>query len=84
MNHIDLFENFINPQRKEFTESEIQYYQRLWDSLNQKYRWNTFFVKLWGQAKEKRYLTNKQWIQLEYLLKNGRSQYDAGILPNNY
>ena len=84
MNHIDLFENFINPQRKEFTESEIQYYQRLWDSLNQKYRLNTFFVKLWGQAKEKRYLTNKQWIQLEYLLKNGRSQYDAGILPNNY
>ena len=84
MNHIDLFENFINPQRKEFTESEIQYYQRLWDSLNQKYRWNTFFVKLWGQANEKRYLTTTQWIQLEYLLKNGRSQYDAGILPNNY
>jgi len=84
MNHIDLFENFINPQRKEFTESEIQYYQRLWDSLNQKYRWNSFFIKLWEQAKDKRYLTKKQWTQLEYLLKNGRSQYDAGILPNNY
>ena len=84
MNHIDLFENFINPQRKEFTESEIQYYQRLWDSLNQKYRYNQFFVKLWNQAKDKRYLTKKQWTQLEYLLRNGRSQYDAGILPNNY
>jgi hypothetical protein len=84
MKHIQLFENFEQVARKEFSDSEIVYFQRLWDSLNQKYRYNQFFVKLWNQAKDKRSLTNKQWTQLEYLLRNGRSQYEDGILPNNY
>jgi hypothetical protein len=84
MKHIQLFENFAQGAMKEFSDSEIVYFQRLWDSLNQKYRYNQFFVKLWNQAKDKRYLTKKQWTQLEYLLRNGRSQYEAGILPNNY
>ena len=84
MKHIQLFENFEQGARKEFSDSEIVYFQRLWDSLNQKYRYNQFFVKLWNQAKDKRSLTNKQWTQLEYLLRNGRSQYEDGILPNNY
>jgi len=85
MKHIDIYENFSSfPSRKEFTDAEIAYYQKMWDWLPQKYRFNQFFVKLWNQAKDKRYLSNKQWIQLEYLLKNGKSQYEAGILPNNY
>jgi hypothetical protein len=29
MNHIQLFENFIPGGKKEFTDSEIQYYQKL-------------------------------------------------------
>ena len=84
MNNLQIFENFIDPNRKYFTDSEISYFQKLWDSLHQKYRFNQFFLKLWNQVKSKKYLTKKQWIQLEYLLKNGRSQYEAGILPNNY
>jgi hypothetical protein len=84
MNHIQLFENFIQGGRKEFTDSEIQYYQKLWDWLHDKYRYNKFFLSLWNQAKDKRSLTSKQWTQLEFLLKNGKSQYEAGILPNNY
>jgi hypothetical protein len=85
MKNIIIYENFNQYQKKkEFTDSEIDYYQKLWDWLPQKYRFNQFFLKLWNQAKDKRYLSNKQWIQLEYLLKNGKSQYEAGILPNNY
>lgn len=84
MKHLDIFENFSNQQKKEFSDSEIEYYQKMWDWLPQKYRYNQFFVKLWNQVKLKRYLSKKQWIQLEYLLKNGRTQYEAGILPNNY
>ena len=84
MKNIELYENFIDSQRKEFTDSEISYFQKLWDSLHQKYRYNQFFVKLWNQAKDKKYLSKKQWTQLEYLLRNGRTQYEAGILPNNY
>jgi hypothetical protein len=84
MKHIRLYENFNLPERKDFTDSEIQYYQKLWDWLPEKYRYNKFFLSLWEQAKNKMYLSKKQWIQLEYLLKNGKSQYEAGILPNNY
>ena len=84
MNHIQLFENFIQGERKEFTDSEIQYYQKMWDWLHDKYRYNKFFLTLWNQVKKKKYLTTKQWTQLEFLLKNGKSQYEAGILPNNY
>jgi len=84
MKHLAIYENFNLPDRKYFTDSEIVYYQKMWDWLPQKYRYNQFFLKLWNQVKEKKYLSKKQWIQLEYLLKNGRSQYEAGILPSNY
>jgi len=84
MNHIQLFENFNQGMRKEFTDSEIQYYQKLWDWLHDKYRYNKFFSGLWDKVKTKKSLTNKQWIELEFLLKNGKSRYEAGILPNNY
>jgi hypothetical protein len=84
MNHIQLFENFNQGGRKEFTDAEIQYYQKLWDWLHEKYRYNKFFSNLWDKVKTKKSLTNKQWIELEFLLKNGKSRYEAGILPNNY
>jgi hypothetical protein len=84
MNHISLFENFSEITKKEFTDSEIQYYQKLWNFLPEKYRYNKFFLTLWNQVNKKKYLTKKQWTQLEYLLKNGKSQYEAGILPSNY
>jgi hypothetical protein len=32
----------------------------------------------------KKELTKRQWLELEFLLKNGKSRYEAGILPNNY
>jgi len=70
--------------RKEFTDSEIQYYQKLWDWLHEKYRYNKFFSGLWDKVKTKKSLSNKQWIELEFLLKNGKSRYESGILPNNY
>lgn len=84
MKHIKIYENFLQGGKKEFSDSEIQYYQKLWDSLYDKYRYNKFFLSLWNQVKNKKSLSNKQWIQLEFLLKNGKSQYEAGILPNNY
>ena len=84
MDHIQLFENFNQGGRKEFTDDEINYYQKLWDWLHEKYRYNKFFSSLWDKVKTKKSLTNKQWIELEYLLKNGKSRYEAGILPNNY
>lgn len=84
MKHLELYENFQDSEKKYFTDSEIKYYQKLWDWLHQKYRNNKFFSKIWSQAKINKVLTKKQWIELEFLLKNGKSRYEAGILPSNY
>lgn len=84
MEKIEVFENFDPKSRKHFTESEISYYQKLWDSLHQNYRYNKFFSSIWSQAKRRKSLSSKQWRELEFLLKNGRSRYDSGILPSNY
>lgn len=84
MKNIEIYESFTDPGRKYFTEEEIKTYQRMWDFLHQKYRFNQFFSRLWDQAKSKKYLSKKQWAELEFLLKNGKSQYEAEKIPNNY
>jgi hypothetical protein len=32
----------------------------------------------------KKKLSRLQWAELEFLLKNGKSRYEAGVLPKNY
>jgi hypothetical protein len=56
----------------------------MWDWLPERYRNNSFFSNVWQQMRSKKSLTKKQWTELEYLLKNGKSRYEAGILPTNY
>jgi hypothetical protein len=70
--------------KKEFTDEEIKYYQKLWDFLHVKHRNNKFFSNLWERAKNKKELSKRQWMELEFLLKNGKSRYEAGQLPSNY
>jgi hypothetical protein len=66
-------------------EFKLSYYKRLWDSLNiYKSVHNKFFNSLYTKMITKKVLTKLQWIELEYLLKNGKSRYEAGILPKNY
>lgn len=70
--------------KKKFTEEEIKYYQKLWDFLHEKHRTNKFFSGLWERVKNKKELSKRQWMELEFLLKNGKSRYEAGQLPSNY
>jgi hypothetical protein len=84
MIYLEVYENFQNQEKKHFTDEEIKYYERLWGFLHEKYRNNQFFSKLWSQVKINKSLTKKQWIELEFLLKKGKSRYEAGILPKNY
>lgn len=66
-------------------EKKLNYYKKLWNSLNVKYtQYNKFFPQLYKKMVENRKLSRLQWAELEYLLKNGKSRYDAGILPKNY
>jgi len=83
MKYLSLFENFQD-DRKYFTDSELSYWNKLWNSLNIKYHNNQFFSKIWDLMKTKKSLTKKQWLEMEFLLKNGKSRYEAGILPANY
>jgi hypothetical protein len=82
MKHLKIFEN--TKAYKDFSESEIAYYQKLWDFLHYRYRTNKFFSGLWEKVIAKKRLTNNQWIELEFLLKNGKSRYESGLLPSNY
>lgn len=84
MKNLEIYENFVNQDKKYFTDEEIKYYTKLWGFLNIKYANNQFFSKLFNQMTLKKYLSNKQWTELEYLLKNGKSRYESGILPKNY
>jgi len=97
MKHIILFENYGGPGygsqnrntgnlagKKQFTDAEIQYYEKLWNWLHIKHHNNKFFSGLWNKLKTKKELTKRQWLELEFLLKNGKSRYEAGQLPNNY
>jgi hypothetical protein len=84
MRNIKLYENFHDQNRVFFTDSQISYYQKMWDWLPERYRNNSFFSNVWQQMRSKKSLTKKQWTELEYLLKNGKSRYEAGILPTNY
>ena len=70
--------------KKQFTEEEIKYYQKLWDFLHSRYRMNKFFSDVWERAKKKKELSKRQWMELEFLLKNGKSRYESGQLPSNY
>ena len=97
MKHIELYENYGSSGtweknrntgnlagKKQFTDAEIQYYEKLWNWLNVRHYNNKFFSNLWDKVKTKKELTKRQWLELEFLLKNGKSRYEAGQLPNNY
>lgn len=84
MKNLEIYENFQPQGRKSFTDEEIKHYSKLWGFLNIKYANTPFFSSLYNQMITKKSLTQKQWGELEYLLKNGKSRYEAGILPKNY
>lgn len=85
MKNIKVYEEFnAHTNKRTFTDIEIKDNQRLWDSLYTKYTTNTFFKKLFDQMRDKKYLSANQWKELEFLLKNGKSRYEAGILSKKY
>jgi hypothetical protein len=85
MKHLKEYNSGSNDEVIFDDESKLRYYKRLWDSLNIKYtQYNTFFPKIFKKMMEKKKLSRLQWAELEFLLKNGKSRYEAGILPKNY
>lgn len=87
MKNLEVFENFNpgdKPQRIKFTDSEISYYEKIWKTMTHRYTENKFFSNIWKTMKNKKSLTKNQWIELEFLFKNGKSRYESGQFPSNY
>lgn len=83
MENVALYEDFTQGN-VEFNEGQLLRAKSLWNTLNIKYLTNPFFLKVYNKMQSKKHLTKKQWIELDFLLKNGKSRYDSGILPKNY
>ena len=83
MKNIQLYEEYSS-ENIIFNDGQIQRAETLWNSLHFKYRSNKFFTNLFDKMKNQRTLSKKQWNELNYLLTNGKSRYESGILPKNY
>ena len=84
MKHLKIFEEYDTEQRKNFTDSEISRNERIWLSLPYKYTENSFFSSVWKTMKNKKSLSKKQWTELEFLFKYGKSRYEAGQLSSKH
>lgn len=87
MKHIEILESFQPPEtppKKEFTDAQIAYYEKIWKKMPHRYTQNKFFSSVWNTMKTKKSLTKKQWVELEFLFKNGKSRYEAGQLSTKH
>lgn len=70
---------------KTFNEGQIKYYQQIWnDHLNVKYRENKFWKNIFNTLFTKKSLTENQFRELDYLVKNGKSRYEDKQISNKY
>lgn len=65
---------------KQFDDTQIARLKKLWNMQHIKYHNDNFFSKIMKQLETKKKLSQKQFDELEYLLQNGRSKYEAGVL----
>lgn len=87
MKHIEIFESFHpsgSTPKKEFTDAQITYYEKIWKTMPYRYTQNKFFSSVWNTMKTKKSLTANQWLELEFLFKNGKSRYEAGQLSSKH
>lgn len=70
--------------KTKFSDEQIAKIKLLWSRTNVKYTQNKFFENLYNKAVSKRELTETQWSHLDFLFKNGKSKYEAGILSTKY
>ena len=85
MKNIKVYEEYDGiDEGKVFTDANIAYYERLWNGLHIKYTNNKFFQNVYNQMRDRKKLSDKQWAELEFLLQNGKSRYESGVLPRNY
>lgn len=63
-----------------FDDKQVESIKKKFIGLNVKYANNPFFKSIISALESKKKLSQKQWDELEYLLVNGKTKYEAGIL----
>ena len=84
----NLKEEFENNKPKEMVNVgnkmiSLDYINQIWNQLNTKYTNNDFYKTIYNSANVNKKLTPKQWWYLDFLFKNGKTPYEAGVLPKN-
>lgn len=67
-----------------FNQGQLNYIESHWKTLDYKIRNNKFWNNIYRLSLFNQELTIKQWDEFKFLLKNGKSRYNSGILPKNY
>lgn len=83
MENIFNFEEFLNENMNdkiEFSDNRIKSIRTSFNSLPLKYVNNKFFKSIMQQLEKNKKLTKKQYDNLSYLLRHGRSMYEDGYL----
>jgi hypothetical protein len=67
-----------------FNQEQITRVKLYWSRTHVKYTQNKFFSSIYEKLVSKGELTENQWSHLDFLFKNGKSKYEAGILSTKY
>lgn len=68
-----------NKQVIEFDDAKIKYYKKLFSFLSPKHN-TPFWNSMMSQLEKNKKLSKKQFDELDFLLKNGKSRYEDGVL----
>lgn len=63
-----------------FDDAQVKNLKKRFDMVHIKYHGNPFYISVMKQLTDKKKLSKKQWEELKYLIENGRTKYEAGIL----
>ena len=63
-----------------FDDKQVANLKNHFSRLNVKYHSNTFFKSIMEQLETKKKLSKKQFDELLFLIKNGKTKYEAGVL----
>lgn len=63
-----------------FEDTQVKRIETLYNQVNIKYHQGNFFPSIVKQLKEKKKLSKKQWEELKFLIDNGQTKYEAGVL----
>lgn len=76
LNEIKSLNEKLSNDYIEFNEGQLKRYKKLYDNLKENLRLNSFIKKTYDLMQKNKKLSSKQWIELKYVLENGKTRYE--------